>query len=60
MKRSRLKNKANKRGKPADETAYKTQRNLVALLNKEARKSFLKNQKTENASNKTKNFWKLC
>ena len=60
MKRSRLKNKANKSSKPADETAYKTQRNLVALLNKEARKSFLKNQKTENASNKTKNFWKLC
>ena len=60
MKRSRHKNKANKSSKPADETAYKTQRNLVALLNKEARKSFLKNQKTENASNKTKNFWKLC
>ena len=34
MKRSRLKNKANKRGKPADKTAYKTQRNLVIKLNK--------------------------
>ena len=60
MKRSRLKNKANKSGQPVDGTAYKTQRNLVALLNKEARKSFLKNQKTENASFKTKIFLKLC
>ena len=37
MKRSRLKNKANKSGKPADKTAYKTQRNLVVKLNKEAK-----------------------
>ena len=44
MKRSRLKNKANKSGKPADKTAYKTQRNLVVKLNKEAKKSSLKNQ----------------
>ena len=35
------------------------QRNLVVKLNKEAKKSFLKNQITENAANKTKNFWKL-
>ena len=34
---------ANKSGKPADKTAYKTQRNLVIKLNKEAKKSFLKN-----------------
>ena len=40
MKRSRLKNKANKSGQPVDETAYKTQSNLVVQLNKEARKSF--------------------
>ena len=60
MKRSRLKNKANKSGQPVDETAYNTQSNLVVQLNKEARKSFWKNQITENATNKTKNFWKLC
>ena len=37
IKRSRLKNKANKSGKCADETAFK--RNLVVKLNKEAKKS---------------------
>ena len=40
-KRSRLKNKANKSDKPADKAAYKTQRNLVFKLNKEAEKYFL-------------------
>ena len=40
-KRSRLKNKANKSDKPADQAAYKTQRNLVFKLNKEAEKYFL-------------------
>ena len=56
MKKSRLKNRANKSCKPADKTVYKTPRNLVVKLNKEAKKSFLKNQITENAANKTKNF----
>ena len=60
MKRSRYKNKANEIGKPADKTDYKTQRNLVVKLNKEPKKSFLKKQITENATNKTKNVWKLC
>ena len=62
MKRSRLKNKANKSGKPADKTAYKTPRNLVVKLNKEAKgpKNLSKNQITENATNKTKHFCKLC
>ena len=60
MKRSQLKIKANKSGKPADKTAYKTLRDLVDKLNKEAKKSFLKNQITENTTNKTKHFWKLC
>ena len=55
-----LKNKANSSSNLADKTAYKTQRNLVVKLNKEAKKSFLKNQITENATNKTKLFWKLC
>ena len=52
IKKSRLKNKANKNGKPAD----KTQRNFVIKLNKEAKESFLKNQITQNATNKTKFF----
>ena len=60
MKRSRLKNEANRSGKPADKTAHKTQRNVVVKLNKEAKKSFLKNQITESATNNMKIFWKLC
>ena len=60
MKRSRLKNKANKSVTPADEKAIKTQSNLVVKLNKESKKSFLKKQITENATNKKKHFWKLC
>ena len=60
MKRSRLKNKANKSCKPAGKTAYKTQRNLVVKFNKEGKKSFLKNQITKNVTNKTKNFSKFC
>ena len=60
MKRSRLKKSTNKSGKPADKTGYKTQRNVAVKLNKEPKNYFLKNQITENATNKTKNFWKLC
>ena len=48
MKRSRLKNKANK-------TIYKKHRNLFIKLKKEAKK-----QITENVTNKAKKFWKLC
>ena len=48
MKRSRLKNKANK-------TVYKKHRNLFIKLKKEAKK-----QITENVTNKAKKFWKLC
>ena len=58
MKRPQFKNKANKSGKPADKTAYKTRRNLVVKLDKEAKKSFLKNQVTEYAT-KNKILWKL-
>ena len=58
MKRPQFKNKANKSGKPADKTAYKTWRNLVVKLDKEAKKSFLKNQVTEYAT-KNKILWKL-
>ena len=60
MKRSRLKNKANKSGKLDDKIAYKKQRNLVVKLNKDIKKSFLRSQITENTSDNKKNFWKLC
>ena len=46
MKRSRFTNNVNRSGKPADKTAYKIQRKLVAELNKEA-KPFLKKQITD-------------
>ena len=60
MKRSRLKNKANKSGNLVDIIAFKKQRNLVVRLNKNAKKNFLKSQITENTEEKSKNFWKLC
>ena len=40
MKRSILKNKVNKSGKPADKTAYKKHMYLVDKLSKEAKKIF--------------------
>ena len=43
-------------GIPSDKTAYKTQRNLVVKLNKEAKKSFLKTQITENGTKKRNIF----
>ena len=55
LKRSRFNNKANKSGRPADKTAYKTQRNLGVKLNKETKKPFLKNQITDSAT-KNKKF----
>ena len=42
MKRSRLKNKANKSQLPADMSKYKKQRNLVVKLNKKHKKNILK------------------
>ena len=45
MKRSRLKNKANKSSKPADKTAYQTQRNFVVKLKPNNRKCYKQNEK---------------
>ena len=59
MKRSRLKNNANKSGKPANKRAYKTQRNLVVKSNKETKKIFLKKPNNRKCYKQTKNFWKL-
>ena len=43
MKRSRLKNKANKSQLPADLSKYKKQRNLVVKLNKKHKKEYFEN-----------------
>ena len=56
MKRSRLKNKANKTKDPTDIKNYKIQRNYVANLNKEAKFEYF--SKFESNDNKT--FWVNC
>ena len=43
MKRSRLKNKANKSQLPADLSKYKKRRNLVVELNKKYKKEYSEN-----------------
>ena len=54
MKRSKLKNKANKT-KPVDDLIkYKKQRNLVVKLNKICKKEFFDNLEIKNNS---KSFW---
>ena len=53
MKRSRLKNIANKTKNPEHVAAYKRQRNLVVNLNRQAKRSFL-------GQAKQKDFWKIC
>ena len=52
MKRSRLKNKANKSRLPADLSKYKKQCNLVVKLNKKYKKL--------NVATKSKPFWDKC
>ena len=59
IKRSRLKNKANKSGKPADKTAYKTQTNFAVKLNKEAKKSFLKKTNNTKCYKRNEKFLKM-
>ena len=55
MKRSQLKNKANK--SVDDLIKYKKQRNLVVKLNKNCKKEFFDNLETKNNS---KSFWDKC
>ena len=57
MKRSALKNKANKSKCQTDYEAYKKQRNFVANLNKKCKKAFF--AKVSIDSNK-KSMWKFC
>ena len=53
MKRSKLKNIANKTKDPEDIACYKKQRNLVVNMNRQAKKSYF----TETI-NRSKSFWK--
>ena len=56
IKRSRLKNKANKTKDPSDIKNYKKQRNYVAHLNKEAKLEYC----SKFESNDNKAFWVNC
>ena len=56
MKRSRLKNKANKTKNHLDIRNYKKQRNIVVNLNKEAKLQYFSNYDSTN----TKPFWENC
>ena len=58
MKRSRLKNKANKSGKEDDKRLYKIQRNKVTKLNNKLKKTYFK-QKLAKENNVT-DFWNYC
>ena len=57
MKRSRLKNVANKSGLIDDIKAYKRQRNLVVRLNRDQKKLFFSKINTENPRD---SLWKIC
>ena len=58
MKRSRLKNVANKTKSPLDISNYKKQRNLVVSLNKKQKKALFNSINLDNKNNKS--FWKTC
>ena len=57
MKRTHLKNIANKSGLKSDLHAYKRQRNLVVSLNNKAKKSFFSNIEIKKDA---KSFWQAC
>ena len=57
MKRSRLKNKANKTRKAVDIFNYKKQLNLVIKLNNECKREYFGKL---NVKTTTKPFWKTC
>ena len=56
MKRSRLKNKANKTKNHRDISNYKKQRNYVVKLNRSAKFQYFNNCEEKNQ----KSFWKNC
>ena len=57
MKRSRLKNKANKTRKAVDIFNYKKERNLVVKINNECKREYFDKLNVKTA---TKPFWKTC
>ena len=57
MKRSQLKNKANRTNQLEDITKYKKQRNLVVKLNRESKTQYFGNIQT---SKNSKPFWDKC
>ena len=57
IKRSRLKNKANKTRKAVDIFNYKKQRNLVVKINNECKREYFDKL---NVKTTTKPFWKTC
>ena len=57
MKRSQLKNKANKTRKAVDIFNYKKQRNLVVKINNESKREY---SDKLNVKTTTKPFWKTC
>ena len=58
MKRSRLKNKANKSGKEEDKRLYNIQRNKVSKLNNKLKKTYFKEKLPK--GNNVKHFWNYC
>ena len=58
MKRSNLKNIANKSGKTEDKKSYKIQRNVVTKLNKKLKKAYFKAKIPKGKD--VKHFWNFC
>ena len=58
MKRSRLKNKANKSSKQEDRRLYNIQRNKVSKLNNKLKKTYFKEKLRK--ENNVKDFWNYC
>ena len=58
MKRSRLKNKANKSGKEEDKRLYNIQRNKVSKLNYKLKKTYFKEKLPK--GNNVIDFWNYC
>ena len=58
MKRSNLKNIANKSGKIEDKKRYKIQRNVVTKLNKKLKKAYFKEKLPKGKD--VKDFWNFC
>ena len=59
MKRSQLKNRANRSGIKEDYENYKKQRNIVSKMNKQSKKRFFA-KLDQNGQKGNKGFWKAC